>query len=551
MKTQSDANLDSLFGGKLLDGAVKMPLREVIFEQLAKQIKEGKILPGTRLIERKVAEELGVSRMSLREAFQRLEAEGFVKILPRRGAFVAEREDVYCKDTTGDNGDGIDKQVSTEVDIPFIPPVSSPDLGGDIRNRTGKERVIAAANKLAIDKIRTGEAKLTALRPASEVIEGLGQRKIILHAGPPVLFKDMCGTMRGALIGAVLFEKWADSEAEAIELLNSGEVSFASNHDYGAVGPMAGVISPSMTVLVVENKRYQTQSFAPLMMGGAHTLVLGAHDKTVIDKLRWLCDEFSSVIDAAINSLGYVDIRALMIQGLQMGDELHNRTHASSLLLLRELASAISKKRFPASDRALEQLASFPDQFLPMAMAASKAMLMPAHNIENCSIVTAMARNGVDFGIRVSGLGDEWFSSPSPYVSGVYFPGFGLEDADRDLGDSAITETLGFGALSGAASPLVSQMVGASASQLVDINLQMYKIAVSSHDSFRIPSLNFAGTPLGIDIRKVVETGLTPYIDSAIAHRSSGTGQIGAGLASAPMGCFVSALHAFEEKLEL
>ncbi len=403
---------------------------------------------------------------------------------------------------------------------------------------------IRSANEEAIRRIRRGTARLVGMKIAREVVPGL-QPRMLLHAGPPVAWKDVCGTMRGAMIGAMLYEGWARTPEEAMELGASGEIAFDSCHHHRSIGPMAGIISPSMAVYVTRNEAFDHEIYTTLNMGLGRVLRMGAYGPDIIEKLRWMNDGLAGALGRALERSDGLDVKQLMIQALQMGDELHNRNKAASSLFLRTLAPHIAEAGGREAGRALAHLGSSDGMFLNNAMAACKAMVDPAHNIEDCTLVTALSRNGVEFGIRVSGLGDRWFTASSPYVKGVYFPGYSEADADRDIGDSAITETTGLGAFSMAAAPAITQLVGGTAAGALDITRRMYEITVSESDVFRIPALEFRGAPQGIDIRKVVETGLEPIIDTGISHKAGGIGQIGAGLTVAPMECFAKAVRAF------
>jgi len=387
-----------------------------------------------------------------------------------------------------------------------------------------------------------GTAHLTDVRLAREALPGLGGR-MLLHAGPPIGWPRMCGPLRGAVIGACLFEGWAATAEEAAALAASGALAFAPCHHHEAVGPMAGVISPSMAVFVVENRRFGSRAHATLNEGLGRVLRMGAYDPSVIERLRWLNRELAPLLAETLRRSGPLDLKSLIAQALTMGDEVHNRSKAATALLARTLAPHIAVSRGDVA-RALTFLADTDHFFLNLSMAAAKATLDAAHGIPGSTLVTALARNGTDFGIRVSGTGRTWFTAPAPQVKGLYFPGYGPEDANPDLGDSAITETAGLGAFALAAAPAIVQFVGGTARLAVETTELMYEITVGEHGAFKIPALDFRGTPIGIDIRKVVETGITPAIDTGIAHREPGVGQIGAGLAWAPLECFTQALDA-------
>lgn len=403
---------------------------------------------------------------------------------------------------------------------------------------------IGEANREALRRIQAGTATLVGLRPAREVVPGLGERTV-LHAGPPVAWERMCGPMRGAVIGASLFEGWAKTPGEAIGLAESGALSFDPCHHHHAVGPMAGIVTPSMAVYLVRNEPFGAEAYATINMGQGKVLRMGAYDASVLERLQWMNRELAPLLDDALKRAGGVDVASLIARALTMGDEAHNRNTAATSLLIRALAPKLATTRQGDIERALAFMGASDSFFLNVAMAACKATLDPAHGLSGATLVTAMARNGTEFGIRVSGTGDRWFTAPAPKVQGLYFPGYGPDDANPDLGDSAITETAGLGAFALAAAPAIVQFVGGTPRLAVETTERMYEITLGEHETFRIPALDFRGTPLGIDVRKVVETSIVPVIDTGIAHRQAGVGQIGAGLAEAPMSCFVEALEAF------
>jgi hypothetical protein len=402
---------------------------------------------------------------------------------------------------------------------------------------------IGEANREALRRIQAGTARLVALRPARDVVPGLGERTV-LHAGPPIAWERMCGPMRGAVIGACLFEGWAKTPDEATRLAESGRLAFEPCHHHRAVGPMAGVVTPSMAVYVVRNEAFGAEAYATINEGLGKVLRFGAYDSPVLERLRWMNRDLAPLLDEALGRAGGVDVTSLIARALTMGDECHNRNTAATSLLARALAPHVATARAGDVGRALEFLGSADHFFLNIAMAACKATLDAAHGLPGSTLVTAMARNGTEFGLRVSGTGDRWFTAPAPKVQGLYFPGYGPDDANPDLGDSAITETAGLGAFALAAAPAIVQFVGGTPRLAVETTERMYEITLGEHETFRIPALDFRGTPVGIDVRRVVETSIVPVIDTGIAHRQAGVGQIGAGLAEAPMACFIQALEA-------
>lgn len=407
---------------------------------------------------------------------------------------------------------------------------------------------VARANGTAVERMMSARPMLRTVATAGEVIPGMHDR-LLLHAGPPIEWERMSGPLRGAVIGAVLFEGWAEDEEEAARLAESGEVEFAPCHHHGAVGPMAGVISPSMAVYVVENVTHGNRSFSTLNEGYGKVLRYGAYSSEVLDRLRWLNDVMAPVLREALSDSEGLDIRALLAEALHMGDEGHNRNKAGSLLLLKLLAPLVA--RVAPDPKVAAAVLGFIGEnalsFLNPVMAACKAMADAAHGVEGSTIVTAMARNGTDFGIRVSGIGDRWFTAPAGTPKGLYFSGFSSADANPDIGDSTITETAGIGGFAMAAAPAIVAFVSGVPSDATNATLEMYEITVAEHEHFTIPALDFRGTPTGIDIRAVVELGITPRINTGIAHREAGIGQVGAGLVRPPAEIFEEALLAFAE----
>ncbi len=434
---------------------------------------------------------------------------------------------------------------------------------------------IEQANKEATTRMIEARPVLVGLAKAKDVIPGM-KDNLLLHAGPPIEWARMSGPLRGAIIGALIFEGKAKNEAEARALVEHGEVQFDSCHHHGAVGPMAGVTSANMSVYVLENKTHGNKSFSNLNEGYGKVLRYGAYSDDVLNRLRWMEDVLAPMLRDAIEASGGVDIKALLAEAMHMGDEGHNRNKAGSVLFLRNLAphlanaartievltgrtrkpapwtrpaSAVRSTSYDLSD-ALKYIGENALSVLNPVMAACKAMADAAHGIEGSTIVTAMARNGTDLGIRVSGLGARWFTAEAGIPQGLYFPGFKAEDANRDIGDSTITETAGIGGFAMAAAPAIVTFVSGTSKDAINATMEMYEITFAEHKYFTIPYLEFRGTPTGIDIRKVVEKNIAPRINTGIAHKDAGVGQIGAGLLRAPMAVFEQALVAYAERYQ-
>ncbi|HEX8218254.1 MAG TPA: DUF1116 domain-containing protein [Chloroflexia bacterium] len=407
---------------------------------------------------------------------------------------------------------------------------------------------IKAANDEALQGILAADPVWEDVRPAREVWPGMDER-VLYHSGPPIEWGRMCGPMQGAVIGCILLEGWARDEHAARHLAASGGVRFEPCHHHGAVGPMAGLVSPSMPVFVVRNTDRGNYSYSSLNEGMGKVLRYGAYSPEVLARLRWMCDVLGPTLQVGIRALGSVPLKPLMAQALQMGDELHNRHVAATSLLFKTLAPALIRA---LDDReraasALDPIAANNYFFLNLAMAACKVMLDSALDIPHSTVVVTMARNGVDFGIRVAGTGDRWFTGPAAVPDGVYLPGFTEADAAGDIGDSAITETAGLGGFAMGGAPAVVKVVGGTPDDALDFTRSMHTITLAQNPNWTMPALGFAGTPTGIDVRKVLDTNTLPIINTGIAHREAGVGQVGAGLVRPPMQCFTEALKALGE----
>lgn len=423
----------------------------------------------------------------------------------------------------------------------------------------GNEKVLEALDKLAsderIDKAnQTAVGKIMAAHPvwvgmalAKEVI-AFSREKMILYAGPPIAYERMCGPMKGAVLGAVVYEGWAGNLAEAKALVEQGRVAFAPCHEFGAVGPMAGIVSPTMPVHVVENKTEGNRSFSTVNEGLGKVLRYGANSGDVLERLYFIRDTFYPVMKEVLKRAGGVDLKGLTAQALHMGDECHNRNKAATSLLIKQLAPVFMGLKTDEAARALEFMCANDHYYLNLSMAACKCALDAAQGTPHSTVVTTMARNGVDFGIRVAGMpADQWFTGPAQFVRGLFFPGFSEEDANPDIGDSAITETMGIGGFAMAAAPSIVQFVGGTVADALAYSGSMYHITVAENTAFSLPSLDFRGSALGIDIRAVVSSGILPIINTGMAHKDAGIGQVGAGLVNPPQECFFGAVEAFAE----
>ena len=410
---------------------------------------------------------------------------------------------------------------------------------------------IEQANAETLRRMLAGEPVLVDCIPAREAIPAL-KPGMILHSGPPIEWTRMCGPMRGAVTGIAVFEGWASDLVDAEKKAASGAFAFAPNHHHGTVGPMTGMTTVSQPLLVVENRAFGNRAYCAINEGLGKVMRFGGNDAEVLGRLAWMRDELGPALGRALRDMGGIPLKALIARGLSMGDEMHQRNIACSSLLMRLLAPALARTTDDAKilERCLDFIGRNDQFFLNVGMAMGKALTDPARGISGSSIVTAMCRNGTDFGIRVSGTGDQWFTAPVEMPVGLYFPGYGEKDANPDMGDSAIVETVGLGGFAMAAAPAVVGFVGAGpASEAANFTRLMGEIAAGTNPEWTIPSLDYAGVPTGIDIRRVVETQIAPTINTGIAHRQPGVGQVGAGVVKAPLACFEQALVAFAQSM--
>jgi hypothetical protein len=409
---------------------------------------------------------------------------------------------------------------------------------------------IETANKLALKKMASVQPFLVDIElEAMNTIPRMN-KNTILHAGPPIEWERMCGPMQGAIAGILVYEGLASDIEEAYKLATSGEIKYDCNHDHDTVGPMTGITAPHQPVFVLEDKESKQQAYCTLNEGRGKVLRFGGYDSEVLERLSWMKDVLAPSLKKAIRHAKGIDIKAIISESLHMGDEAHNRNRSGTYLFLSEITPHLMDTSDVTTAREVFLfLKENADIFnLNLSMPHSKLIADAARDIEYCPLVVAMARNGTEIGIQVSALGRRWFTSPASMVDGLYFPGYSENDACPDLGDSTISEVIGIGGFAMAASPAIVSFVGGSAREAIQRTERMYEITAGKSNVFTIPSLNFRGTPTGVDIRKVVELNETPLINTGIAHKEAGIGQIGAGLTFAPLKMFHEALKAFGKK---
>ena len=403
------------------------------------------------------------------------------------------------------------------------------------------------ANRRAVDRLLSAGAELTDVRPASEAL-GLTKGSF-LHAGPPIGWDRASGPLRGALIGAMLYEGLADTAEAAEQELAAGRVSLDPCHHHATVGPMAGVVSPSMWMFELRDPEHGGTAWCSLNEGLGKVLRYGAYGPEVVERLRWMSEVLGPLLQTAVRAHGPVDVKAIAAQMLQMGDEGHNRNRAGTLMFLRELLPDLIDSGAPTADVAdsVRFVAGNDHFFLNLGMPACKLATDAARDVPGSTLVVTMARNGTDFGIQVSGTGDQWFTAPANTPDGLFLGAYGPDDANPDIGDSAITETAGIGGFAMAAAPAIVRFVGGEVSDAIEATQTMYDITLAESPTYQIPVLDFRGTPTGVDVTRVVRTGILPHINTGMAGKVAGTGQVGAGIVHPPAEIFPAALAALAE----
>lgn len=445
--------------------------------------------------------------------------------------------------------DTLDAQNVSSVHVDWRPPVGvAEDYVTIIAENSEK---IDAANRTACERILNSKPVLTGLDTALRVIPGM-KKNLILHAGPPVTWDKMCGPMRGAVIGALKYEGLAKDDMEAEDLASSGDIEYSPCHGHAAVGPMAGIVSASMPVFIIENEEYGNKAYCTMNEGLGKVLRYGAYSDEVIKKLKWMGQVLYPTLKAAVEALKKIDLKNIMAQALHMGDEVHNRNRAATSLFYRQIAPAIIRTCRDTKDmvRVLDFINGNDHFFLNLSMPACKASLDAARNVAGSSVAVVMSRNGTEFGVQLAGTGDRWFTGKAPVPDALFFPGFTKEDANPDIGDSAITETNGLGGFAIGASPAIVQFVGGTTTDAINYTMQMYEITAAENNAYQIPYLNFRGTPTGIDVRKIIEKNILPFIDTGVAHKDPGIGQVGAGVLSAPVEPFKNAYIGLARELK-
>jgi Protein of unknown function (DUF1116) len=444
--------------------------------------------------------------------------------------------------------DALAAQAVSTTRVDWQPPVTGTETAL-VRTMTDPRR--HAANVTAAERMLAARAALVDVRPASDALAL--PRDHFLHAGPPVTWERASGPLRGGLIAGMLLEGLADSPDQAERRLASGEVTWEPCHHRGAVGPMAGIVSASMWMMELHDEVHDNTAWCSLNEGLGKVARYGAYSPDVIERLQWMSDVLGPLLAQAVRAYGPVDIKAIIAAMVQMGDEGHNRNRAGTLMLLRDLVPAMIESATHTSDlmESVRFVAGNDHFFLNLVMPAAKLQTLAGSGIPGSTLVTTMARNGTDFGIQVSSTGDQWFTGPAQLADGLYLASFGPDDANPDIGDSAITETAGLGGFSMATAPAIVRFVGGSVADALATTHRMYEITVAENPAYAIPILEFRGAPTGIDVVSVLRTNILPQINTGMAGKVAGTGQVGAGLVTPPMDCFVAAIDTLATRAEM
>ncbi|MGH3276131.1 MAG: DUF1116 domain-containing protein [Streptosporangiaceae bacterium] len=448
-------------------------------------------------------------------------------------------------------GDAVRAQQVPVLDVRWrIPAGGRQDLVGSLTSLLGPRAArVDQANREVLRRLDEGSPLLTRIGSALSEVPGMTS-STILHCGPPLPWERFCDPLRRSVLAAIMAEGLADAPDAAGTLVAQDDVHLESASQHDTVLPMATALGPSAPVIVAKLPAGGNRAFSGLNQGPGKTAWFGVDGPEAVARLAFLRDAVGPVLNEALRASGPIDILAMVAQGLAMGDDSHMRSQATTNLLIRHLLPYLAE----AADPRLPQVARFLSGnhlfFLNVAMAAAKAVTDWAAQVRDSSIVTGMARNGTTFGIRLAATGDRWFQAPAPPVSdALYNPGFGPADGAPDIGDSAVLELAGLGAAAAAASPAVAAFLGGHMAAAVGATRAMDRICAGRSSRLTIPFLDFRGSPLGVDVRKVVETGITPSITTGILHRDAGTGQVGAGVAHAPLACFEEALTALDAGL--
>ncbi len=408
---------------------------------------------------------------------------------------------------------------------------------------------VDAANAEVIGRLDRGVPMLLGVETAGSVIGGL-DTGTILHCGPRIAWADMCDPLRRSVRAAVVAEGWAPDTDAVDGMAQAGEIRLEPANEHGAVVPMATAIGPTAPVYVVSVDAGGTTAYSSLNQGSGAVAWFGVDSDAAIERLRFLRDALGPALAQALDGAGPVDVFSLAAQGINMGDDVHMRVQATTNLLLRDLLPRLVRSGSARIGEVADFLSTNHLMFLNVAMAGARALVEWASQVPDSSIVTTMCRNGTTYGIRLPGRPAHWFLADAPPVQdALYYPDQGPDTSAADIGDSAVLELVGLGGPAAANSPAVAGFLGGRMADAMAVTAAMGRICAGTSNRFRLPVLDNAGTPLGVDVRRVVETSITPAVNTGILHISDGSGQVGAGVARAPVECFVQALLDLDQRL--
>jgi Protein of unknown function (DUF1116) len=446
--------------------------------------------------------------------------------------------------------DAVARQGFDVVNVDWrIPARGDPDVVAALARLYGpRAAVVDAANTEVLRRLDGGAPKAVGVRPAADVVPGI-EGRMLLHCGPLIDYADAIDPLRRSMRAAVVAEGWAPDIAEADRLLARGRVALEPANRHDACVPMVTAIGPSQPVWVVDNAAGGNRAFAPVNQGPGDTAWFGRDTPAAIDRLRFLAGVAGPLLDEAVRSHGPIDVMSIAAQGLHMGDDVHIRLQGSTNLMLRDLLPHLAALEDPRRIELARFLAGNHLFFLNVAMAAGRALTGWAMEVAHSSIVTTMTRNGTDFAVALAGS-PSWHLAPAPAVGqALYYADHGPESAAPDVGDSAVLELVGLGAAAAAGSPAVAAFVGGTMADARATTEELDVVCAGRSTRFRMPTLDLRGTPLGVDARRVAELGITPKITTGVLHASTGIGQVGAGVAEAPLACFVDAVMALDRAL--
>lgn len=430
-----------------------------------------------------------------------------------------------------------------------IPAGGDPDAVAALGRLLGPKSVqIDKANDEVVRRLNEGVPMLDGVETAADVVPSMSDRTI-LHCGPAISWSDMCNPLQRSVQAAIVAEGWAPDVAAAGAAVSAGDVELSAANDHRTVVPMATAIGPSSPMYVIGNEAGGTEAYAPINQGSGKVAWFGVDSDEAIERLRFLRDSVGPVLAEAIAAMGPTDTFSLAAQGVPMGDDVHMRTQATTNLMLRDLLPHLVRSSHDDAGEVATFLSANHLMFLNLAMASAKSLTLWAGEVQGSSIVTTMCRNGTTYGIRLAGNDDEWFMAPSPPVQdALYYPGQGPETSAPDIGDSAVLELVGLGGPAAANSPAVAGFLGGRMADAIAATRNMQRICAGESSRFRLPILDNVGTPVGVDVRRIVESGITPAVNTGIVHQSDGSGQVGAGVAWAPIECFTEALLRLDQQ---